>query len=121
MAQAHDNFNLPQILDHYRYLKSDYWGKMHTAKGELILVHDIPENLGFDKFIDGTCTHDYSDRTSQSFLVPVKEIKASDWDLSINRYKEIVYDEVEYDAPGVIIDRIKKLDKERSQLMSLLK
>ncbi len=120
LAQAHDNFNLPQILDHYRYLKSDYWGKMHTKKGELIHVHDIPENLGFDKFIEGTCTHDYSDRASQSFLVPVKEIKANDWDLSINRYKEIVYEEVEYDAPKVILDRIKKLDQERNALIQKL-
>lgn len=120
LAQAHDNFNLPQILDHYRYLKSEYWGKMHTKKGELIHVHDIPENLGFDKFIEGTCTHDYSDRTSQSFLVPVKEIKANNWDLSINRYKEIVYEEVEYDAPKVILERISKIDDERRLLIKKL-
>lgn len=113
MAQAHDNFNLPQILDHYRYLKSDYWGKMHTKEGELIHVKDTPEKLGFDKFMEGTCTHDYSDRTSQSFLVPLEEIQENDWDLSINRYKEIVYEEVEYDAPEVILDRISQLDIER--------
>ncbi len=121
LAEAHENFNLPQILDHYRYLKSDYWGKMHTKKGELIHVKDTPENLGFDKFIEGTCTHDYSDRTSQSFLVPVEEINENDWDLSINRYKEIVYEEVEYDSPDLIINRIMMLDQERKKLMSKLK
>src|SRR5690606_19199620 len=31
-------------------------------------------------------------RTDNSFLVPVSEIEANDWDLSINRYKEIVYE-----------------------------
>lgn len=120
LAKAHDDFNLPQILDQYRYLKSDYWGKMHDENGQLLHVNDIPDNLGFDKFLDGTCTHDYSDRTSQSFLVPVKEIEENDWDLSINRYKEIVYEEVEYDEPKVIIDRISQLEKERKKLLNTL-
>lgn len=120
LAKAHDDFNLPQILDQYRYLKSDYWGKMHDENGQLLHVNDIPDNLGFDKFLDGTCTHDYSDRTSQSFLVPVKEIEENDWDLSINRYKEIVYEEVEYDEPKVIIDRISQLEKERKELLNTL-
>jgi len=56
-------------------------------------------------------------RTEQSFLVPFKEIKENNWDLSINRYKEIVYEEVEYDAPEVILKRINKLDQERKALM----
>jgi len=121
LAKAHDNFNLPQILDQYRYLKSEYWGKMHDKNGELLHVKDKSENLGFNKFLDGTCEHDYSDRTSQSFLVPIKEIQDNDWDLSINRYKEIVYEEVEYDEPKVILERISKLDKERKELMKKLK
>jgi type I restriction enzyme M protein len=121
LAKSHDNFNLPQVLDHYRYLKSDYFKKMHTAGGELLHVKELPDNLGFDKFLDGTCTHNFADRTSQSFLVPFKEIKENDWDLSINRYKEIVYEEVVYDAPTVIIDRIDTLAREREQLMKQLK
>jgi type I restriction enzyme M protein len=52
-------------------------------------------------------------RTDPSFLVPLAEIKENDWDLSINRYKEIVYDEVVYDPPKDIIANIKHLDKER--------
>lgn len=56
-------------------------------------------------------------RTDQSFMVPFEEIKENDWDLSINRYKEIVYEEVQYDAPQVIIDRIKELDKARREAM----
>lgn len=120
LAKDHDKFNLPQILDQYHYLKSDYWGKMHSEEGELLHVKDIPENLGFDHFMEGTCTHNYADRTSQSFLVPFKEIKENDWDLSINRYKEIVYEEVEYDAPAEIIERIQKLGTDRETLLSKL-
>lgn len=34
------------------------------------------------------------------------------YDLSINRYKEVVYENVQYDSPNEIITRIKKLQKE---------
>jgi len=60
-------------------------------------------------------------RIEQSFLVPMAEIKANDWDLSINRYKEIVYEEVEYDAPAEIIKQIEELDGERADALTLLK
>jgi len=60
-------------------------------------------------------------RTEQSFLVPMDEIKANDWDLSINRYKEIVYEEIEYDAPAEIIAQIEQLDGERGEALKALK
>lgn len=112
--------DIPQIIDHWKYLNSLYWGKMHDKNGELLHVHDVPENLGFDEFMEGTPTHNYADRTSKSFLVPFKEIKDNDWDLSINRYKEIVYEEVEYEAPLDIIKAIKQLDKERTDALLTL-
>ena len=56
-------------------------------------------------------------RTEQSFLVPFNEIKGNEWDLSINRYKEIIYEEEEYDDPRVILERIEKLDEERNNLI----
>jgi type I restriction enzyme M protein len=59
-------------------------------------------------------------RTDASFLVPFSEIKANDWDLSINRYKEIVYEEVEYAAPSELIADIKQLDKDRSEALRML-
>lgn len=60
-------------------------------------------------------------RTEQSFLVPRSEIAKNDYDLSINRYKEIVYEEVEYQKPEKIIDDIEKLDMERKLLLQNLK
>lgn len=53
-------------------------------------------------------------RTDQSFLVPKAEIAANDYDLSINRYKEVVYEEVEYDSPKVILGRLAALEREIS-------
>tara|TARA_R110002096_G_scaffold288244_1_gene481934 strand:- start:2761 stop:4320 length:1560 start_codon:yes stop_codon:yes gene_type:complete len=52
------------------------------------------------------------ERTDQSFLVPKEEIAENDYDLSLNRYKEVVYEEVEYDPPLEILERIAKLDSE---------
>jgi Type I restriction-modification system methyltransferase subunit len=51
-------------------------------------------------------------RTEQSFFVDKAEIAEKDYDLSINRYKEIVYEKVEYDPPAVILERIDKLNQE---------
>ena len=51
-------------------------------------------------------------RTDQSFLVPKAEIAENDYDLSINRYKEVVYEEVEYEPPKAIFKKLRKLEKE---------
>ena len=51
-------------------------------------------------------------RTEKSFMVPKDEIKENGYDLSINRYKEIVYEEVKYDPPAVILDRVAALELE---------
>ena len=51
-------------------------------------------------------------RTDQSFCVPKADITANDYDLSINRYKEVVYDEVEYRAPSELIADLMKLEQE---------
>lgn len=51
-------------------------------------------------------------RTDQSFFVPVDEIKDNDYDLSINKYKEIEYEKVEYEPTEVILKKINELEKE---------
>ncbi|PQD94387.1 DNA methyltransferase [Pradoshia eiseniae] len=51
-------------------------------------------------------------RTEQSFFVPVDEIREQGYDLSINKYKEIEYEELEYSSPGEIIDYIQELEDE---------
>ena len=51
-------------------------------------------------------------RTDQSFLVPKAEIAGNDYDLSINRYKELKYEAVEYDPPRVILKRLAKIESE---------
>ena len=51
-------------------------------------------------------------RTEQSFCVPKAEIAANDYDLSLNRYKEIVHEEVEHRAPAEIIAELERIEEE---------
>ncbi|MCP5051317.1 MAG: SAM-dependent DNA methyltransferase, partial [bacterium] len=55
---------------------------------------------------------DKRERTEQSFFVPVEEIRGNGYDLSINRYKEIVHEEIKYDPPKTIIAEIKEIEVE---------
>ena len=64
-------------------------------------------------------------RTDQSFLVPKAEIVANNYDLSLNRYKEVVHETVDHDSPKKILTRLAKLEDEitkgRKELEGLLK
>ena len=60
-------------------------------------------------------------RTEQSFLVPKADIVAQGYDLSLNRYKEIVHDEIEHRAPLEIIADIETLEDEIAKGLAELK
>jgi type I restriction enzyme M protein len=51
-------------------------------------------------------------RTEQSFCVPKADIAAQGYDLSLNRYKEVVHEEVEHRAPREILAELAKLEEE---------
>ena len=57
-------------------------------------------------------------RKEQSFLVPVEEIREKDYDLSINKYKEVEREVVVYDPPQVIMERIVKLETEINEALN---
>lgn len=60
-------------------------------------------------------------RTEKSFLVPKAEIVNQGYDLSINRYKEIVHDEIEHIPPLEIIANIETLEDEIAKGLAELK
>ena len=60
-------------------------------------------------------------RTAQSFCVPKADIVAQGYDLSINRYKEVVHEEVEHRAPTIILDELEGIEKEIMQGMKQLR
>jgi len=66
-----------------------------------------------------TTEHDRP-RTAQSFCVPKPDIAAEGYDLSLNRYKEIVYEEVEHRPPQEILAELAKLEGEIRQGMEEL-
>jgi len=53
-----------------------------------------------------------TDRKQKHFFIPADEIRNNNFDLSINRYKEIVYEEVKYEKPDVILKKVEALESE---------
>ena len=51
-----------------------------------------------------------SDRTQKCFMVQRADIEAEGYDLSLSRYKLDVFEDVQYDAPSVILDRLIKAE-----------
>lgn len=79
-------------------------------------IPDIIERFGnLEKEVDRK-------RTEQSFFVPIDDIKKNDYDLSINKYKEVVYEAVQYEPTDVILGKIDALEAEiQSNLLELRK
>ncbi len=54
----------------------------------------------------------FGDKKEKAFVVDAEDIKANKYDFSINRYKEVVYEEEVYDPPKKILKKLKKLELE---------
>lgn len=59
-------------------------------------------------------------RTEKSFFVPKEEIVENDYDLSINKYKEIVVEKKEYEEPKVILKMVIDMENELQQKLKEL-
>ena len=51
-------------------------------------------------------------RTAQSFCVPKADITAQGYDLSLNRYKEVLHEAIEHRPPREILAELAKLEAE---------
>jgi type I restriction enzyme M protein len=60
-------------------------------------------------------------KSAQSILVPFSEIKKSDYNLSISRYKKVEHEEVEYEDPEVLIENVSRLEEEIAKELQALK
>ena len=60
-------------------------------------------------------------RLDQSFFVPVEEIREKSYELSFNKYNEVVHEQKVYKRPAQIIEQIETLDKDRTELLKQLK
>ena len=59
--------------------------------------------------------------SEQSFCVAKDDITTNDYDLSINRYKEVVYNEIEHPSPSKILDELTALEEEIQEGIDNLK
>ncbi len=82
-------------------------GRSLDYKREPIKENDLPDCLARWRGRDPTRD---IDRTNKAFFVPVAEIIETGYDLSLGRYKEVVYEEEKYDSPQVILDRMKEMN-----------
>ena len=83
-----------------------------------IKENDIPDIIERFNHLDKEANRK---RTEQSFLVDKKEIVDNNYDLSINKYKEIVYEKVEYPPTSEILADIEELNKEIDKNLEELK
>ena len=73
--------------------------------------NDIPDVVARFKNLEA---EEQRTRKDKSFLVPVDEIRSNDYVLSINKYKEVEREAIEYEPTEVIMDRVMKLEDEIS-------
>ena len=78
---------------------------------------DIPDIIERFKNLDKEA---YRKRTDKSFMVPKQNIVDNDYDLSINKYKEVEYVKVEYPPTSEIMANIRKIEAEISKEMDEL-
>ncbi len=87
-------------------------------KRQPIAENDIPDIIA--RYNNLEAENDRK-RTEQSFFVSVEDIIANEYDLSINKYKEVVYEAVQYESTEVIMGKIEALEKELQAEMVELK
>ncbi len=71
--------------------------------------NDIPDIIERFKNLDKEVDRK---RTDKSFMVPKQEIADNGYDLSINKYKEVVYEKVEYPPTSEIMANIREIETE---------
>ncbi len=100
-------------------MKSD--GFSLDDKRSPINENDIPDIVNRFHNLEAESNRE---RTEQSFLVSVDEIRSNDYDLSINKYKKVEYVAVEYPPTEEILEELDRLnaeiEKETKELRALL-
>ncbi len=87
-------------------------------KRSKIKENDLPDIVA--KWKERKTDHE-NKRGDKSFFVDRKEIEKNDFDLSINRYREVAYEEVQYEDPKVILEKIEELEGEIMEGIKYLK
>lgn len=81
-------------------------------KRDGITTNDIPDLLA--RWAERDPNRD-NDLTGKAFFVSVDAVRANKYDLSINRYKEVVHEAIIHEPPKVILARLRGLEAEIAQ------
>jgi type I restriction enzyme M protein len=84
-----------------------------------VQTNDLPDVLS--RWASHTTSERDRAQTEQSFTVPKTDIVAQDYDLSLNRYKDIGHDATEHRPPLAIIADIEALEEEIAKGVAELK
>ena len=75
--------------------------------------NDLPDLVAKFKARDKAIAEtEQNDRSQKAFWVSKADIVGNKYDLSINRYKQVVYAEQQYDDPKVILSKLVALENE---------
>ncbi len=94
-----------------------------VPSGDFYQADHVKNNLPdcLERWANRETTELQRKRTDQSFCVPKADIVAQGYDLSLNRYKQVVHDEAEHPAPAEIIADLEKLEVDIQQGLDDLK
>lgn len=81
-----------------------------TLTAEEHMKNNLPDVLA--RWRERAGTEGERPRTAQSFCVPKGEIAENGYDLSLNRYKQVVYEDVVHVPPKQILAELMQLEKE---------
>lgn len=101
--------NTPNSTDRVWFYEMHADGFTLDQKRTPCVENDIPDVISRFHNLDAEASRS---RKDQSFFVPVEEIRANDYDLTFNKYKEVERKVVEYDAPETILAHISDLQSQ---------
>ncbi|RLQ21558.1 SAM-dependent DNA methyltransferase [Seongchinamella sediminis] len=78
---------------------------------------DLPDLVGqwreySERVAAGKSVEQWNDKTAKAFFVAKADIANNKYDLSINRYKEVAYEEARYEPPSEVLSRLMSLENE---------
>lgn len=103
--------------DHVWFYDMQNDGLSLDDKRSPIEENDIPDIIQRFHHLDGEMERK---RTEQSFMVPKEDIVENDYDLSINKYKEVEYVPVEYPSTQEILTNLREIEMEIATAMDEL-
>ena len=103
--------------DHVWFYDMQNDGLSLDDKRSPIEENDIPDIIERFHHLDGEMERK---RTEQSFMVPKEDIVENDYDLSINKYKEVEYVPVEYPSTQEILTNLREIEMEIATAMDEL-